>query len=48
MTRAGGGAPASPGPGRGPMAAMAFALQLTDLLADKEAAEKLRNLMQCQ
>ncbi len=34
--------------GRGPMAAMAFALQLTDLLADKEAAEKLRNLMQCQ
>lgn len=34
--------------GRGPMAAMAFALQLTDLLADKQAAEKLRNLMQCQ
>lgn len=34
--------------GRGPMAAVAFALQLTDLLAEKEAAEKLRNLMRCQ
>ncbi len=34
--------------GRGPMASVAFALQLVDLLADKDAAEKLRNLMQCQ
>ncbi|MDU7337568.1 MAG: DJ-1/PfpI family protein [Clostridium sp.] len=34
--------------GRGPMASVAFALQLVDLLADKHAAEKLRNLMQCQ
>lgn len=34
--------------GRGPMASVAFALQLVDLLADKDAAEKLRNLMRCQ
>lgn len=34
--------------GRGPMASVTFALQLVDLLADKDAAEKLRNLMQCQ
>lgn len=34
--------------GRGPMASVNFALKLVDLLADKETAERLRNLMQCQ
>lgn len=34
--------------GRGPIAAMAFALHLADLLAPHEEVEKLRNLMQCR
>lgn len=34
--------------GRGPMASILFALQLVDVLADTETAERVRNTMQCR